>query len=148
MCQSPCYLRLWSLLCFLIVHPATAVFRHHWIILFCYSIWFPCRFVSFTYISVFIMLLWKCAVSRCYRKTLMYMLVVRTGAQFATHLLIIEQDYGLGLDASVSRPSRGAVVPQLGLSSVEISNASVSPRPRDWMSWSWPQSRRPWSRPR
>jgi len=41
------------------------------------------------------------------------------------------QGYGLGLDASVSRPSRGAVVPRLGLAWVEISNASVSPQPRD-----------------
>ena len=35
------------------------------------------------------------------------------------------QGCGLGLDASVLRPSRGAVVPRLGLASVEISNASV-----------------------
>jgi len=36
------------------------------------------------------------------------------------------QGCGLGLEASVSRPSRGAVMPRLGLASVEISNASAS----------------------
>jgi hypothetical protein len=40
------------------------------------------------------------------------------------------QGCGLGLNASVSRPSRGTVTPRLGLASVEISNVSVSPRSR------------------
>ena len=60
------------------------------------------------------------------------------------------QGRGLSIHVLVSRPSRGAVVPRLSLALVEISNASISLRLRDWTSWSWPRSRqwRPWSRPR
>jgi len=80
---------------------------------------------------------WHCGFNGCTNFNQNHIVSTRVGATIgAGGKLSPHQGCGLGLNASVSSLSRGAVVPRLGLASVEISNASVSPRPRDWTSWS------------